>query len=232
MKAAFALLGVDKRFGGVHAVRDVSLTVERGRVHGLIGPNGAGKTTMVNIAAGLVRPDRGRVELAGRDITTMPVHHRARCGLARTFQTARLFDNLTVRQNLRVALEATGSQRGVEELLGRLRMGDVAEDEARDLPHGRRKLLEVARALARGPDVILLDEPAAGMDVLEAEILIDMVRSYGAGMGVMMIEHRMDVVRALCGELTVVDAGAVLAHGAPDEVLADQAVVQAYLGVS
>lgn len=237
MRAGLVLTDVSKNFSGIKAVQDFSLEVHRGQLHGLIGPNGAGKTTVVNVAAGIYAPDEGQVYLSGRVVTRLPTYRRARLGLARTFQSARLFEQMTVRDNMRVGLETKkrhdgASEANVERLLEAIGMMDVADTLCADLPHGRRKLVEVARAMQQSPEALLLDEPAAGLHEEEIEILVEFIQAHRREIAVLLIEHNMDVVMRVCDPITVMDAGRRLATGAPDEVTHEPAVIEAYLGVT
>ena len=233
MVAAFALHGVSKRFGGVQALTDVDLIVQPGEIRGLIGPNGAGKTTVVNIATGVYAPNGGTVELAGEDVTRLPTYRRSRRGLIRTYQAARLFDQLTVLANVRVLLESSGAAAGKRDCLAVLEQTGLvahASTPANDLPHGRRKILEVACAIHRNPKVLLLDEPAAGLGQSEIDMMLQLLRGQDEQVGVLIIEHNMELVMQLCDSITVINMGKPLAEGTPDEIASDQAVVSAYLG--
>lgn len=233
MVAAFALHGVSKRFGGVQALTDVNLIVQPGEIRGLIGPNGAGKTTVVNIATGVYAPNGGTVELAGEDVTRLPTFRRSRRGLIRTYQAPRLFDQLTVLANVRVILESSGAAAGNRDCLAVLEQTGLvayASIPANDLPHGRRKILEVACAIHRNPKVLLLDEPAAGLGQSEIDMMLQLLRGQDEQVGVLIIEHNMELVMQLCDSITVLNMGKPLAEGTPDEISSDQAVVSAYLG--
>lgn len=226
-------------FGGHRAVDDVSLQVHAGTVTALIGPNGAGKTTLFNVITGLQSVTRGRVIVDGRDITALPTHRRARLGIARTFQRLELFGSLSVRENLLVSAERFGAaiagpQRRCDELLERLGLAELAEMRADTLPTGQARLVELARALVRQPKLLLLDEPASGLDAQETTALTVLVRSLAAddGIGVLLVEHDMDLVMAACDPIHVLDLGRHLASGTPDEVRRDEAVLRAYLGAT
>jgi len=243
-----ALLEVDDlnvRYGGVHAVSDVGMRVDEGTVVGLIGPNGAGKTSMIDALTGYYRPASGRVRFAGEDITSVRPHRRARRGLARTFQSIELFDDLTVEENLLVASDdVTTVQALIELLLARRQtrgatdwalsvcgLDDVAARSPKDLSHGRRKLVGVARALARRPRLVLMDEPAAGLDTSETEELGRHLRSLPAeGVTVLLIDHDMGLVLSVCDYVYVLDFGRLIAEGTPSQIRENEQVITAYLG--
>jgi branched-chain amino acid transport system ATP-binding protein len=238
--AALETVGVTVRFGGNVALHDVSLRADAGMVTGLIGPNGAGKTTLFNVVSGLLTPDRGRVRMSGTDITRLAPYRRARLGLARTFQRLELFTLLTVRANLRVAADLYRSHtrdRSVQpdlvagELLERLGLVSVADVVADELPTGQARLVELGRALASRPKVLLLDEPASGQDESETHAFASLIRELAAdGMAVLLVEHDVRLVMQLCSLVHVLDFGEILAVGDPAAVQADDRVVTAYLG--
>jgi len=230
---------VSVRFGGNLAVDDVSITVEPGTVTGLIGPNGAGKTALFNVITGLQKPARGRVLLNGEDITAAPPYKRAQKGMARTFQRLELFLSLSVRDNVRVAGDVRNASRPgrvnvdaeadrVLELTG---LTDVADRDVADIPTGRARVVEVARALMTKPSVVLLDEPASGQTEQETEAFGQLLtRLAGDGLGVCLVEHDVGLVMKVCSTITVLDYGAVIARGTPEEIRVDPAVIDAYLG--
>ncbi|MGH7733022.1 MAG: ABC transporter ATP-binding protein, partial [Gemmatimonadales bacterium] len=242
--AELAVQGVSVRFGGLLAVDDVSLDVPAGSVTGLIGPNGAGKTTLFDVATGLRRPERGRVELHGRDVTRAAPHVRARLGMARTFQRLELFGSLTARENVQTAAEVRSRRRArgsaatasgvlADELLERVGLAAVADTPADLLPVGLARLLELARALATSPSVLLLDEPSAGLDADETAALANVIASLTEdGLAVLLVEHDMELVMRACRQIVVLDTGSVIARGSPEQIRADAAVQEAYLGVT
>jgi ABC-type branched-subunit amino acid transport system ATPase component/ABC-type branched-subunit amino acid transport system permease subunit len=245
--------GVSVDFGGLRAVSQVSMTVRTGQIAALIGPNGAGKTTLFNVVSRLQRASEGRVFFAGQDITHESPAASARLGMARTFQNLRIFENMDVLENVLVGchrhekagfvsggLGLPGQRR--EEQASRLRAMDAlrlvgldgaAHQPAASLPYGRQRLVEIARALASEPRLLLLDEPAAGMNAVERAYLVDRLRRIReAGVTVLLVEHDIELVMGLCDWVTVLDYGKCIADGAPDAVKADEAVIAAYLGVS
>jgi branched-chain amino acid transport system ATP-binding protein len=227
------------RFGGVQAVKDMSLECPPGRVTGLIGPNGAGKTTLFNIITGLQRPDSGRVLLGDRDLTRLPAQRRARAGLARTFQRLEVFGSLTVRENVLLAAELKRglSRKGeaateiADRLLARVGLTALAGSQAGALPTGSARLLELARALATEPAALLLDEPGSGLSESESEALGDLLLSLAAeGMSVLLVEHDVELVMRVCQHVYVLDFGELLCEGPPAYVQSDARVQAAYLG--
>ncbi|TVR25848.1 MAG: ABC transporter ATP-binding protein [Ilumatobacter sp.] len=233
---ALELKSISVSFGGVMAVSEVSLALEPGRVTGLIGPNGAGKTTLFNVVSGIISPNSGRVILDGHDLTSTPPHRRARRGVARTFQRLELFGSLSVLDNVRVAAEIAGRERPdvvAANLLEQVGITGRADSVAADLSTGSARLVEVARALAIQPKVLLLDEPASGLDEDETLRLGRLLRGLAAdGLAVFLVEHDMELVMDVCDVLHVLDLGRLIASGSPDVVRRDPAVVQAYLGVA
>jgi branched-chain amino acid transport system ATP-binding protein len=229
------------QFGEHHVVRDVSLRIDAGDIVGLIGPNGAGKTTTFNAISG-VQPCEGRVVLDGVDVSSAPVHRRARLGMNRTFQRLEVFGSMTAFENVRTAAEiaAMAKRRPMRHapevargLLARLGLEPVADRRADALPTGQARLVELGRALATDPKVVLLDEPASGLDEVETKRLAEVLTTLAAsGMAVLLVEHDMDLVMELCSRIYVLDFGSVIATGSPDEVRADPLVRSAYLGAS
>ena len=229
--------GVGIAFGGVRALSEVSFQAAPGEIVGIIGPNGAGKSTLFSVITGFLRPDSGKVRYGGRDVVGLSPDALARMGLVRTWQTPRAFASLTVRENIAAAAVApSGSMRGAAESIDRIleetALQDQAWELAADLPPAFRKRLEVARALARSPRVLLLDEVMAGLTVGEIEALFDVIRRRVArdGLTVVLIEHVIRAVRALCGRVIVLAGGKVIAEGLPGEVMERPVVVEAYLG--
>jgi branched-chain amino acid transport system ATP-binding protein len=227
------------RFGGVQAVKDMSLECPPGRVTGLIGPNGAGKTTLFNVITGLQKPESGRVLLDDRDLTRLPTQRRARAGLARTFQRLEVFGSLTVRENVLLAAELKRgwNRKGdvpvavADLLLARVGLSALADSQAGSLPTGSARLLELARALATQPSVLLLDEPGSGLSEHESHALGDLLLSLAAeGMSVLLVEHDVELVMRVCEHVYVLDFGELLCEGPPAHVQADTRVQSAYLG--
>jgi branched-chain amino acid transport system permease protein len=224
---------IRKRFGELKALDGVDLEVAPGEILGLIGPNGSGKSTLLNVLSGVTRPDTGSVELLGRDATRLGPNRIARSGLSRTFQNIRLFDNLTVRENVRAG--ARGEQARddrVDALLVRLGLADVLDAPADSLAYGLQRRLEIARALVSEPAVLLLDEPAAGMNEQETDTLLHDIRAVrdDSGCSIVVVDHDLRLIMHLCDRIQVLEQGRTLAVGTPDAVVADPAVVAAYLG--
>jgi branched-chain amino acid transport system ATP-binding protein len=237
-----ALLSTDQvvvRFGGLRALSEANIDVDPGTVTGLIGPNGAGKTTCFNVITGLQEPSSGRVRFDGIDITNKTPHQRARMGIARTFQKLEAFSSLSARENVLVAAEQrkawdrSGFNPGAvaDELLDRVGISDVADYMVGTLPTGTARLVELARALATGPRVLLLDEPSSGLNDEETEAMASLLRALVAeDLAVLLVEHDMSLVMGTCEVIYVLDFGVVIATGTPAEIQENPMVQAAYLG--
>ncbi len=252
MNQLLALDSVTLTFGGITALHRVNLTVSQGAIHAIIGPNGAGKTSIFNVISGLYHPQQGRLLYEGKEITRMAPNRRARLGIARTFQNIELFKGMTVQDNLmlgrhclmksgvlagglffgRAAREEIAHRRAVEEIIDFLEIENIRKKTVGTLPYGLQKRVELGRALALQPRLILLDEPMAGMNQEETEDMARFILDINEEMGVtvLLIEHDMGVVMDISGEMTVLDFGRKIAEGTPEQVQTNPNVVKAYLG--
>ncbi len=250
--AATALLqtsGLTRSFGGLLALSDLTITVEAGGIQGLIGPNGSGKSTFINVVSGVLRPDAGRVTIAGRQIAGRRADIAARAGIARTFQNLRLFGGLTVLENvlmgghlrLRTGLAAAllgtdrareqGLREHAEQILALVRLTHRMRQPAGTLSYGEQRRLEIARALAARPRLLLLDEPLAGMNPAEMAMVVEIMQhTVAEGVTILLVEHAMRVVMAVCARITVLNFGRCIAAGPPAAIRRDEAVIRAYLG--
>ncbi len=244
--AKLAVRGLGKRFGGFAALRDVSFTVRARGIHAFIGPNGAGKTTLFNCLTGTLLPSTGRVVFAGRDITRLPPHRRARLGIARSFQVTNLFQNLSVFESRRLAAQAQSglasfdflrpkerlvrARDAAERVLARLALQRWRDVRAGELSHGQQRILEIGLALAGAPDTLLLDEPMAGMGVDDIATMQRLIAELGREHTVVLIEHNMNVVLDVSDVISVMHQGSILAEGPTDAIRRDPAVRAAYLG--
>ncbi len=247
MTALLVTEHLSKQFGGVIATDDVGLTVNDGEIHAVIGPNGAGKTTLIAQLAGELAPDAGTIRFDGRDVTGLPAHERSRLGLARSFQVTSIFRELTVLDNVALAVQAhSGSsfhfwrnarrdptlRDPARAALVAVGLADRAEVVAGDLAHGEQRQLEIAMALATRPRLMLLDEPMAGMGREDGERMVELLRGLKRGHGLLLVEHDMDAVFALADRITVLVYGRVIASGAPEAIRNDARVIEAYLGAT
>lgn len=242
---------LSKQFGGLKAVDQFSMDVREHSIHALIGPNGAGKTTITNLICGEIEQNEGDILFQGESLTGLKVYQRAERGIGRTYQNIRLFDSLTVVENLEVAARivhsygmlktilsgAAGKREKKErrdksmEVLGYLGMEHLANETVRGLPYGNRKILEIGRALVTDPQLLLLDEPAAGLNPSERKRLVDIIyKIHGNGVSIFMIEHNMDVIMTISDKITVLNFGKKIAEGTPKEIQNNEEVITAYLG--
>ncbi|MBP7929939.1 MAG: ABC transporter ATP-binding protein [Acidimicrobiia bacterium] len=233
---------VDVRFGGLHVLHNVTFECEPGEITGLIGPNGAGKTTTFNVISGVQTPTEGTVILDGVDVSSMKPHIRARRGMARTFQRLEVFGSMTARDNVRVAAEVAARRRKdaagkgsvrdlVNLIIERVGLTEVADEQSDALPTGHLRLVELGRALATGPSLLLLDEPSSGLNERESaafgELLTELAQE---GLGILLVEHDVPMVMEICARVHVLDQGIVIASGTPAEIQANVHVQEAYLG--
>ncbi|WP_442583885.1 ABC transporter ATP-binding protein [Mesorhizobium sp. ASY16-5R] len=238
MTPLIATSGLKKHFGGLRAVDGIDFSVMPGEIRAVIGPNGAGKTTFVSLICGRIEPTSGVILFEGRDITKLPAHRRVRAGIAYTFQITSVFSNLSAYDNVALAVQRTltdgragGHLRdGVMSALSRTGLAARAHETAGSLAYGHQRLLEVAMGLALKPRLLILDEPTQGLSDGEIENFVTLVREVARDATVLIIEHNMPVVMALADRITVLDAGKVLAEGAPQDIRANAAVQAAYLG--
>jgi branched-chain amino acid transport system ATP-binding protein len=251
MNALLEAIGLSRRFGGLVAVDSVNMAISEGEVRGLIGPNGAGKTTLLNLIGGQMSPSSGRLLFAGRELSGERPDRRAALGVRRTFQNLRLFREMTVLENVMVGLHASTCAEAIAALLKTPRqraeeawvaeesvraltlvgLTDRANDMASALAYGHRRLLEIARAVVAGPRLLLLDEPAAGLNATESVEFVDLVRRVAeTGVAIILVEHHMDVVMSACSRITVLNYGRLLAEGSPAEIREHADVLEAYLG--
>jgi branched-chain amino acid transport system ATP-binding protein len=245
MTALLEIQSLNKSFGGIKATDDLSLSVEKGELHAIIGPNGAGKTTLIGQLSGAQRPDSGRILFAKRDITALPAYSRAQLGIARSFQITSLVLEMSVIDNIALALQARDGHsfrfirpaRSIRhlrekamELLERVGLADKAESQTVALSHGEHRHMEIAIALAADADLMLLDEPMAGLGIEESAAMVELLKGIKGKHTILLIEHDMDAVFALADRISVLVYGHIIATGAPDEIRANEAVQHAYLG--
>jgi branched-chain amino acid transport system ATP-binding protein len=239
-QAVLEVADVSVNFGGINAVSSVSFTAAAHEITGLIGPNGAGKTTTFNVITGLQAPTKGRIVIAGKDVSKLPPHKRARLGVARTFQRLEVFGSLTVYDNIRVAAEfhrswsadRTPPTEVADEIVERVGLGPVVNARVDALPTGLARLVELGRALATRPRLLLLDEVGSGLSPDETDVLGDLMLELVAdGMAILLVEHDVSLVMRVCNRIDVLDFGSLIASGTPSEIQRDAGVQAAYLGV-
>lgn len=233
--ATLEAVDIHQSFGGVQALRGVSLAISQREVVGLIGPNGSGKTTLFNVLSGVQKPTGGRVELTGEDVTGLPPARMTAKGIGRTFQNIRLFQGLTTEENVEVGIRGPGGQarrRAARELLARQGLLKFAQHLAGTLPYALQRRLELTRALATGPRFLLLDEPAAGMNRSESIELVQTIRTIPTehDVGVLVIDHDLHLITQLCTRIAVLNEGSQVAEGSPADIQQNEAVIAAYLG--
>jgi branched-chain amino acid transport system ATP-binding protein len=232
-------------FGGLAALEDIDLVVERGTIHAIIGPNGAGKSTFFNCLTGLLRPTSGRVLLEGRDVTGLPPERISQLGVARSYQITNIFPGSTCLENIRVAVQSrhpassflrhhradTATLEGAASIIDTIGLGGKEDVSASNLSHGEQRNLEIGIALATEPTLLCLDEPTAGMSASETRDIVELIRRIGASLTILIVEHDMQVVMSLAQRITVLDYGQVLAQGSPEEIQANPQVQEAYLKI-
>ncbi len=236
--AAVSLLSthaLSRNYGGLQAVKNVSLDISQGEVRALIGPNGAGKTTLVSMLCGRIPATSGQVVFEGRDVTTLPAHRRIALGMAYTFQITSVFAELSVSENVELAVQRHIAERQkitaqVDRTLERVGLGRMADRTAGDLAYGHQRLLEIAMGLGQTPKLLILDEPTQGLSDSEIEDFVALIRSVSEKSTVLLIEHNINVVMALADKITVLNFGEIIAEGTPGEIRANEAVQTAYLG--
>lgn len=228
---ALRVTGLQKRFGGVMAVDDVSLDLVEGELHAVIGPNGAGKTTLIHLLSGALKSSAGTIELDGDDITSLAMHRRVRLGVARSYQITSLFPNFTVRENLALALQGAGRHQDLASAeLDAVGLGERADTLAGELANGERRQLELGLALATGARILLLDEPMAGLGPEEAMRIVGLIETLRGRRTILLVEHDMDAVFRLADRISTLVYGRVIASGSPEEIRRHPEVRRAYLG--
>jgi len=238
-------INLTKQFGALQAVKDVNLQIEERTIHSIIGPNGAGKTTLFNTVAGVFLPTSGKIHFQGNDITNSKIYQRSHLGIGRSYQVTSIFPELTVRENIRLAVQSRGNKnfsifqnasklRDVENkttsILDEVGLKEIALDKAGAVSYGYQRSLEVGIALATNPILLLLDEPTSGMPPDEARRMMNLIKKISLGLTVLLIEHHMEVVMTISDRITVLHQGRVIAEGRPEEVQKNEAVKRAYLG--
>ncbi len=247
MEPILETVNLSKNFGALQAVVGVNLRVDRGTIHSVIGPNGAGKTTLFNLLTGFLAPSSGRITLQGKDITNYPAHRISRLGISRSFQITSIFPDLSVRENIRIAiqsrtpmsyrfLKALDPKDGLEErsreILAKIGLWEKEDLAARNLSHGEKRILDIGIGLSTGPELLLLDEPASGLVGDEIARVTGLIRNISGSITVVLVEHNIDVVLSISDRITVLYYGGVIAEGSPAEIQCNTKVQEVYLGVT
>jgi len=227
---ALEVMIINKSYGGLTVLKDVSFTLEQGERRAIIGPNGAGKTTLFNIISGIIMPDSGEIYLLGQNVTRLSTYLRSRLGLARTFQRNTLFNSLSIKDNIELALHTTRSNSNIKDILKSWGLWDKRKVVVKELSYGEQRQIEILLALVQSPKIIILDEPTAGMSPMETKTITEMIKSLSREITVLIIEHDMDVVFNLADRVSVLHYGQLLCEGSPEEIKSNPLVKEVYLG--
>ncbi|KJS22137.1 MAG: ABC transporter [Clostridiaceae bacterium BRH_c20a] len=227
---ALEIKNISKSYGGLDVLINVYFTLEQGERRAIIGPNGAGKTSLFNIISGIIKPDSGEIYLLGQNVTRLSTYLRSRLGLARTFQRNTLFNNLSILDNVELALHSTKSDSNIKDILRNWGLWDKRKVIVKELSYGEQRQIEILLALVQSPKIIILDEPTAGMSPMETKTITEMIKSLSRDITVLIIEHDMDVVFNLADGISVLHNGQILCEGSPDEIKSNPLVKEVYLG--